>query len=419
MLNLVHAKPIALTHRSYRRASKVCGKLLYLSIYNSLRKFEPEKKSKISSDEAIVHTNNFRNENELLSLINEAKSGLGIGITNKLLEDSSVINALICCFTCRKILFQWAEINAKELVVFDEILQVLGSSTLAEEKAHKPIDALYKYASKQLKNVRKELNERSSEEASNFIFGTLFPKKLSIRELSIVITLISCAFLVGSYLFTTICFKLLQSNVVGLKYYDFWQFALPHTYIHLLITLFVFCFLSLENQHAHLKKAYINEELGIAPKRNYIDDVLPYLFVVMVNIPLFTKLFGFDDGSWVYFILFDWVYSILFDLLIILMIVIRKLPYEHMFAQPYVINITFIVSILVVFNMGISGWMLSEELKEPTSTKWHYIFDNIKVASKDYSLVYEGDSSIVFYKRDIGEFLVKNARDMKSRVGNW
>ena len=90
-----------------------------------------------------------------------------------------------------------------------------------------------------------------------------------------------------------------------------------------------------------------------------------------------------------------------------------------MFAQAYVINITFVFCIFVVFSMGFSGWKLSEELKEPTSTKWHYIFDNIKVASKDYSLVYEGDSSIVFYKRDIGEFLVKNARDMKSRVGNW
>ena len=161
MLNLVHAKLIALAHRPYRRASKVCVKLLYLSIYNSLRKFEPEKKSKISSDEAIVLAKNFSNENELLSLINEAKSGLGIGITNKLLEDSSVINALICFFTCRKILFQWAKINTKELVVFDEILQVLGPSALGEEKAHKPIDTLYKYASKQLKNVRKELYERS------------------------------------------------------------------------------------------------------------------------------------------------------------------------------------------------------------------------------------------------------------------
>ena len=70
-----------------------------INIY-SLRKFEPEKTRKISFDEAIVLAKNFSNENELLSLINEAKSGLGIGITNKLLEDSSVINALICCFTC-------------------------------------------------------------------------------------------------------------------------------------------------------------------------------------------------------------------------------------------------------------------------------------------------------------------------------
>ena len=52
--------------------------------------------------------------------------------------------------------------------------------------------------------------------------------------------------------------------MVGLKYYDFWQFALPHTYIGLLIGLFAFWFL-LENQHANLKKAHINEEHGIAP----------------------------------------------------------------------------------------------------------------------------------------------------------
>ena len=410
MLNLVHAKLIALAHYPYRRARDVCEKLLFLSIYNSLRKFEPEKTRKISSDEAIVLAKNFSNENELLSLTNEAKSGLGIGITNKLLEDSSVINALICCFTCRKILFQWAEINAKELVVFDEILQVLGPSALAEEKAHKPIDALYKYASKQLKNVRKELKERSSDEANNFIFGILLPKKISIGELSTLLGFILGAFFVGSYMFTIICFKLLQSNVVGLKYNDFWQFALPHTYIGLLIGLFAFWFL-LENQHANLKKAHINEEHGIAPKRNYIDYVPVYFCVIWINIPLFTKLFGFDDGSW--------IESILIDLFIIFMIIIGKIPFEHMFAQAYVINITFVFCIFVVFSMGFSGWKLSEELKEPTSTKWHYIFDNIKVASKDYSLVYEGDSSIVFYKRDIGEFLVKNKRDMKSRFGNW
>lgn len=398
---------IALTFPPYRRASKDCTSLLLLSIYNSLRKFKPKQTRKQSSEQTIVFCQKFSDKNELLRLINESKSGLGIGITDKLLLDTSVIDALICFFTCRKILFQWAKINTKEMDVINEILQVLGSFTLAEEKAHKSVDNLNKYASNQLKNVRKELNVRETAEAENVLYALKFPKKLSLRDLSLIIGILPVAYFVGSFVFTFICFELLQSNVVGLNYNDYWIFALPHTYLILPITLFG-VLVGVAGTNERFKISYLKEEDFKAFMRT--DDILYYMFVLTINIPLLTKLLGFDTGGW--------VYPILLDLLIISMIVIRKFPYEHMFEQPFVINIAFIFFILVVFGMGINGWKLSEELKEPTSTKWHYIFDNIKVASNDYSFVYEGNSSIVFYKRDIGEFLVKNKKDMKSFVGN-
>ena len=396
----------------FRQAMKENVALVRLSIYRNFRKLKKDQNRQASSEMASDLTMKLSDESQLLRLINEGEDGEDKGIAKELLEDDSVVDALVRIFTLRKIIYQWADSNDEKVEVLDEAIRALDASPLAESL--KDISPLVKDTSKRLKSVRKELAEWASEEANDALFALRFPKKLTLKDLARLFGILIGAYLLGSYIFTLAVFKILQSNVVGLNYSDYLPFATTHNLWVLLFLLFYAWFI-LPEHHRRDQESYLSAEHGIPFKRYNKMEVIAYLGIIYLsiafaNIPVFQKLLGIEAEGW--------MQIVFFDLFILLMLILRQIPYERIFVQWYALHITLLLALMLVFYMGLNGWRLADKLKESSSTNWHYLFDDIKVTSDDYSFVYEGDSSVVFYERDSGKFFVKDKKAMKSFGGN-
>ncbi len=394
----------------FRRAMKVTTELMYASIYRNFRKFKKDQNRQASLDMATDLTAKLSDANQLLRLINEGEDGEGKEIAKELLEDDSVVDALVRVFTVRKIIYPWVY-SSTEKVVLDEAIRALGAHPLAESP--KSVLRLIKDASKRLKSVRKELAEWDLEEANDVLFAWMFPKKLSLKDLVPLFGIFTGACLFGSYVFTFTVFKTLQSNVVGLKHSDYLQFATTHNFWIIPLLLF-WAWLFLLGGHRRDQESHRSAELGIPFKRykkiDIINMIAICLSIALLNIKVVQKLLGIEVEVW--------VPIVFLDLFLLLMLIVIRLPYERVFDQWYAVRFTSVLSLMLVLYMSLNGWWLAEELKESRTTNWHYLFDDIKVTSDDYSFVYEGGSSVVFYERDSGKFLVKDKEAMKSFVGN-
>ena len=415
----------------FHREMKENVYLVYLSIYRNFRKLKKDQIRKLKKDQirklkkdqirklkkdqnrharsemAIGLTMKLSDESQLLRLINEGEDGEDKGIAKELLEDDSVVDALVRMFTVQKVIYQSsADSSDKKVVVLDEAIRALDASPLAESLKY--LSPLNKDTSKRLKSVLKELK------ADHALFAWMFPKKISLKDLTRLFGIFTGVYFFGSYVFTFIVFEALQSSVVSLKHSDYLQFATTHNFWAVPLLLFLTWFIPLGRHHRN-QEFYLPAELGAPFKRYEKMEIIAcwfivFAFIVDVNTPVFKKLLDIEIEGWM---------GIVFvDLFLLLTPIVIWFPYRRVFYEWYVLRFTLLLALMLVFHMGSTGLRLAEELKESSSRNWHYLFDDIKVTSDDYSFVYEGDSSVVFYERDSGKFFVKDKKAMKSFLGN-
>lgn len=113
----------------------------------------------------------------------------------------------------------------------------------------------------------------------------------------------------------------------------------------------------------------------------------------------------------------SWTKIVLFDGLLLLIIAVKQIPFKRVLEHWYATLIAVTLSLFLIGQMGLEGWELAEVLSKPSPTEWQYLFGDGAVTSDNYSFVFEGDSYVVFYERESGEFLLKDAGAVKSFVG--
>ena len=279
MFTLVYKKIVLML---FRRATKVTFALLYVSIYSSLRRLEPEENRGASWNSALERAKSISDENWLMCLINEGEPKTDKVWVRQSLEDDSVVDALIRIFTVRRVFHQWAMLkdSAEQVTVLDEAFGVLDSSPLAESP--KDLLRLNRDTSKRLKAIRQELAASDRVEAENAVYAALFPKRLSLSEVLQLCGIVSFAYFLGSYLFTFTVFNRLQSKVVGLETSDYFYFATTHVF-WVLPSLLVGVWFALPENISRAMKAYLSAEYGVSPKRHTSFDFLMYAALVVLQ----------------------------------------------------------------------------------------------------------------------------------------
>ena len=405
MFTLIYTKIVLAL---FRRAVKVSSTLLYSVVYASVRSLQAGESRADSSATALERVKAISDESQMLRMAEASEVEPEYEWATQLLSDQSVVDALTRLFTVRRVFHQWATLNdsTERVEELDKALLILKTAPMAG--AVKDLPRLIRGASARLKAVRKEIATADRAEAEDAVYAQLFPKRLSLPEVAQLLGVVSFAYVLGSYLFTFTVFNRLQSKVVGMQANDYLQFATTHCLLVIPFLLFG-AWIALPNNVTRAQQAYIYADFGVAPKRYTSFDIAMYVSLVGLNIPVFHKLLGMEADGWTHIVLFDCFLLILF--------VVRQIPYERFFEHWYSVQIALVFAIILIANMGLKGWAVAEELREPSSKQWKYQFEDGEVTSDIHSFVYEGDSSVVFYERDSEVFVVRDTAELKSVKG--
>lgn len=392
----------------FQRATSVSSALLYVTLYSFYRRHEPEKSRELASSVTLERAKRISNVDWLIRKPDDRESDADTPWVKQVLQDNAVRDALVRVLTVRRVIYQWAKLeqspdNIKKL---EEAMGLLESPPLAES----PWDllSLRRSASKRLKALRRELAEADRAEAEGVVYSTLFPKRLSVSELLQLSSIVSFAYLVGSYVFTTTVFRRLDSKVVGLDASDYVYFATSHNFWTIPLLLFG-AWLVLPENISKAKRAYLSEQYGTTERRFTSFDAAAYVALAALNIPVFQWLIGVENESWADILLFDGV--------LLLIIAAKQFPFEKIFEQWYATHIVILFSLLLVGQMGMRGWAFAGELKQQSETDWQYTFESDAVTSSDYSFVFKGDVFLVFYEREGGKFLLKDVESIETFAG--
>lgn len=306
-----------------------------------------------------------------------------------------------------------------EIESCENALEILGIEPFT--KSFSDVLYLTKEIRNKTKTVRQEVGSRDLEEATDAVYSKLLPKPLSFLEWYYLIGIVTFFYLVGTYLFTMTVFDEIGSEIVGINYTEYLTFATNHCLLNVPMVVVGMC-IALSEEFAKAKNIYLSSDFGNKTKRFTSFDVLMWISLVIINMPLLQYILGFQDNGWLkVFPIFgfqnnDWKLVLVLDIFLVLIIFLRFLPYERLVPSWFAIHICIVLGMMLMSSMVIEGLKFSESLKKPSAKEWIYTFNNTSLSSDDYSLVFDGER-LVFYQRESKKLIVMNSKTLISFSG--
>lgn len=392
----------------YRRAFKVSAALVHRSIYWRLRKADDSGSRESSIAAASEIYEQVALTESLLATDSEVTPNRIVEIKEHADDCEAVRFALGYFYALQHFIHTWieSEESLEKAQRVEELLCEIGWN----DRIYTVSDVLEatETMKKKLSSLSNELGTIAADESREAVYAVLFPRRMDLSEVLTLSSVVSFFYLIGTYVFTIVVFRGVGSQVVGLTTGDYVAFATSHTWASLLLVAFGIWFV-LPEKFKRAQQEYLSRDIGVKPKRFTYFDVAIWLMLVTLHIPLIQYLLGQrEDG---------WHGVILIDAFILLMLLVREIPYERIFHSWYAVQIAVITGLILVFMMATSGWSFSMKLKEPTEKDWVYEFEGSAVSSSEYSLVFQGAEAVVFYRRASGAIVVFNAELLKSFRG--
>mgnify|MGYP000884379972 CR=1 FL=1 len=392
---------------NYSRAIHSSRKLVLWSVYKRLRSLGID----ISREEVITKAVDLKytliKPTSFISLVSNVSSD-NEDIEKALLSCDYIRSALGNYFSVWWQAAHWLESDKYYLKIecYENALKVLGIEPSA--KSFFDVLNLTKKIRNKIKTIRQELGSRDQEEATDAVYSELFPEPLNFLEWSYLIGMVTSFYLVGTYLFTHTVFYKIGSEIVGINQAEYFMFATNHCLLMIPMVVVGMC-IALSEEFAKAKNIYLSHDFGNKTKRFTSFDVLMWISSVILNIPLFQYIFGFQDNGW--------QQVLVWDFFLVLLLFMRFLPYERIVSSWFAIQISLVLGMLLMCLMVTEGLNFSESLKEPSAKDWVYTFNNTSFSSDDYSLVFDGER-LVFYDRESKKLVVMNSKALISFSGN-
>jgi len=391
----------------FGRAVRSSNELVYLSIYKKLRSLGMDTTREADFDQAMDLFKILIMPACFLSSAGNVGSSVEVK-ENAVVSCGDVRTALGYLFSIHWFMNTWVKNDERSLKAeyYESALRVLGIEPLI--KSIRDVLDLTKEVRIKTKTLRRELASCDWEEATDAVYSELFPKLLDLNQFFSLFGILSSAYLAGTYIFTHVVFFSIDSEIVGLNHTDYFIFATNHCLANVPLVLLGIWFV-LPQRLARLKKAHLSLDLGVKPKQFTSFDALIWVLLGIVNIPAIQCTLGFrEDG---------WQQVAIFDAFLLLLVVLRQFPYERIVSSWFTVHIFVILGAQLMFLMLMTAWNFSEILKQPSVKQWVYEFDKASFTSNEYSLVFKGEKSIVFYHRDSKKLEVMDSEAAKSFSG--
>lgn len=401
----------------FRRAFRNAQTLVYLSVYKRLRDLNTDTTRETDGNKAVDLCKKLAVPAHVLDTADKIDSATEAK-EHAVVSCDDVRNALGYYFSIQCFFYSWVESNNEAFLNaqadHEAALKVLGIETWP--KSTRDLLELTKEISIKIKALRKELYKRDRKEAADVIYSIWFPETLNFNQLASLFGILSFAYIAGTYIFTHVVFFKINSEIVGLNQKDYFAFTTQHCVSKIPLVLLGF-YIAMKNQVTRAKNIYLSQDFGISPKRLTGFDALIWFALITMNIPVFLYIVGLRDGVWQQVLTFDVQQVVIFDVFLLITVVIRELPYERIVLSWFAIHTAFVSAMMLMFLMLMTGWDFAESLKKTPEEEWNYVFDDTSFSSDEYSLVFEGERSIVFYHRNSQELEVINAQRVKSFTG--
>ena len=429
--------------------------LLRVTIYQSMLRLNPERSWKQNWDYAVATSKIISDEDEILKLVGDEEEKDSYFLHDPL-EDKLVVDAIVRIFSVRRFLWKsfqsellplstsgWVTLAKKSDVEslqqvlkgvaevinsLDDALSVLAPSHVVESSGD--LVRLYRNTSNRLKERRQVIVSIHERETQKVIYRVLFPRQLTLQDARNLFGLLGIAFVLGSYLFASIVFGRLQSDVVGLLPFDYLWFAGYNTilvvFTALLINAIVLLYVMNHVQRGHVpanfgKGVRFGKSVSFGKNvRDYIEQIVyigvqaaTYFAIGVLNTPAWLQILGrgieVDSTYW-------WM-VLTIDSMILLIMFLEKIPFIRIFENGFVVAVTSLCSVIMVGGMCFTGVHKADELRSPSASEWKYDFNDGVVTSAEHSYVYHGNAYVIFYKRNDEEFLLKKVDDFQSFSG--